>query len=327
MDQYFHQLDINKAQLTSDGKWTYITIQLAGQGADGKMSGMYGVEFDLNVDGRGEVLVVATDPGASWSTDGTGAWTDPNHDVGGQHPIRSDAPITGDGYETRVFNQGVGADPDLAWARLSPADPKSVQIAIKPALINDDGSYTWGAWAMDATTFNPAWFDYNDHFTQADAGSPLVELTQFYPLKDFAKVDNTCRWAVGFTPVGTEPGICPVPATPTPVPSVTPTPEATLIGMVYHDFNRDGMWNGSDYIYPGVTVEIRSGSCAAPGGVVTTAVTNSTGWYLAHVSPGSFCVKVPAYPPDANQGSGPVNVTVNAGGTRRADFRFWYIIY
>jgi hypothetical protein len=330
MDQYFPQLDITQTQLASDGKWIYVTIQLVGRGSDGAMTGLYGAEFDLNVDGRGEVLVMASNPGASWSSDGVSVWTDSNHDVGWQHPIVSDAPMNGDGYETQTFNQGVGADPDAAWARLSPGDSKSVQIAIKLNLINNVDAYTWGAWAMNASSFKPAWFDYNDHFTLAEAGSPLAELTQYYPLKAFYEADNTCRWAVGFKPVGTDPGICPIPATatPTPRPSATPTPQVSkIIGMVYHDFKQDGIFNGSDYYYKGVTVRIRSGSCAAPGGVVTTAVVSSIGWYQAQVSPGSFCVDVPTTPPDANKGSGKANVTVTAGGTRRVDFRFWEVIY
>jgi hypothetical protein len=32
-------------------------------------------------------------------------------------------------------------------------------------------------------------------------------------------------------------------------------------------------------------------------------------------------------PPDANRGTNPVEVTVGSGGTGRADFRFWYLIF
>ena len=57
---------------------------------------------------------------------------------------------------------------------------------------------------------NPAWFDYNDHFTHAIAGSPMIELANYYPLKEFWGWDNTCRWIVGKqVPLGTEPGLCP----------------------------------------------------------------------------------------------------------------------
>ncbi len=222
MDKYYPDLDITRARLFRDDQWVYVNINLVGQNPAGGLLGDYGVELDLNVDGRGDVLVMAAKPGAKWSTEGVRAWTDPNHDVGGAHPIQSDPPANTDGYEKIVFDQGVGTDPDAAWARISPSDPNSVQIAFKRGLINDSNHFTWGAWAMSESMFNPAWFDYNDHFTAAEAGSPLTELTQYYPLKAFAEVDNTCRWAVGFTPTGSEPGICPVPATPTPPPSPTP---------------------------------------------------------------------------------------------------------
>ncbi|MGA2505322.1 MAG: hypothetical protein ABSG01_14655 [Anaerolineales bacterium] len=327
MDTYFPDLDITRARLFQDSQWTYISIYVVGPNPAGGMPGDYGVEVDLNMDGRGDVLVMAANPGTAWSTDGVGAWLDKNHDVGSTHPIQSDPPATTDGYETQVFNSGVGADPDTAWARISPSDPNIVQIAFKSSLINDNDKFMWGAWTMNASMFNPGWFDYNDHFTNAEAGSPLVELTQYYPIKALAEVDNTCRWAVGFVPTGDEPGVCPVPATPTPEPTETPIPVATITGLVYHDFNRDGMFNGADYYYPGVSVEIRSGTCAAPGGVVATVTVMSTGWYIAKIMPGTFCVNVPVYPPDSNQGSGPVTVTVNPDGTRRADFRFWLIIY
>jgi hypothetical protein len=78
---------------------------------------------------------------------------------------------------------------------------------------------------MEAGQFHADWFDYNDHFSQAQAGSPLGGSAN-YPLKAFFEVDNTCRWVVGFTPTGNEPGICPV-AQPTPtftlMPTLTPT--------------------------------------------------------------------------------------------------------
>jgi hypothetical protein len=315
MDQYFPQLDISKASLTSDGKWTYINIQLIGQGSDGKMTGMYGVEFDLNVDGRGDVLVMANNPGASWSTDGVGAWTDPNHDVGGQHPVASDAPITGDGYETQVFNSGVGKDPDIAWARISPTDPKSVQIAIKPALINDDGSYAWGVWTMNASMFNPAWFDYNDHFTLADAGSPLVELTQYYPPKAFYEADNTCRWAVGFKPIGNEPGICPVPATPTPI------RPGTVSGTVYDNGINGGLAKiASSIPRSGIPVSIRSGSCSGSGASVGNTTTNATGYYSFSVPAGSYCVEATL----SYTHTGPQSVTVANGGAVSGVNFFYY---
>ena len=158
-----------------------MSIYIVGPNPAGGMPGDYGVEVDMNVDGRGDVLVMAAKPGTAWSTDGVKAWLDRNHDVGGAHPIQSDPPANTDGYETMVFDAGVGTDPDTAWARISPADPNIVQIAFKSTLINDADNFTWGAWAMNDSMLNPAWFDYNDHFTNAEAGSPLVRTDPVLP--------------------------------------------------------------------------------------------------------------------------------------------------
>jgi hypothetical protein len=233
MNTYFPDLDIKQTYLSRDATWTYVTISLVGQSAQGGLPGDYGLEIDVNRDGRGEFLIMAAAPGASWSTDGVQVWQDKNGDVGGATPIQSDPPPqTGDSYETVLFNAGQGADPDLAWARVSPTNPASVQIAFKRSLFNDANPYMWGAWAMDASMLHPDWFDYNDHFTLTQAGSPLQGSAD-YPLKALYEVDNTCRWAVGFTPTGNEPGICPViQPTATPIPTFTPTRTPTKVSCI-----------------------------------------------------------------------------------------------
>jgi len=72
-------------------------------------------------------------------------------------------------------------------------------------MLGDPLSYAMGAWA--GTNVDPALFDYHDHMTHAQAGSPLPELFVF-PLKDMAEIDNTCRLAVAFTPTTKIPGLC-----------------------------------------------------------------------------------------------------------------------
>jgi hypothetical protein len=274
------------------------------------------------VDGRGDALVMAAKPGATWSTYGVQAWLDKNHDVGASHPIQSDPPGNTSGYETIIFDSGDGADPDTAWARISPSDPKVVQIAFKNTLLNGSDKFTWGAWAMDASMLNPGWFDYNDHFTAAEAGSPLIELTQYYPIKALAEVDNTCRWAVGFTPTGSEPGICPVPATPTPI------LPGTITGIVYYDFNTNSVYdNPPDYPIKSATVRLRSGNCASPGSVIGTTSTNSTGEYFFSEKAGKYCVDVNPDPAISwNIKSTPVTVTVTSGFGVTADFWYGYQI-
>jgi hypothetical protein len=263
----------------------FVAISLVGPNPAGGLLGDYGVELDLNSDGRGDKLLMASRSGAAWSTDSVRVWTDANHDVGSVIPVQPDAPANTDGYETLVFDSGVGTDPDAAWARVSPADPNIIQIAFKRALVNNNGHFLWGAWAMSDSMLNPAWFDYNDHFTVDQAGSPLIEMTQIYPIKSLAQIDNTCRWGFGFVPTGNEPGVCPLPVTP------TPTRPGSISGVVYH--NKYFLtYPPADNMIPGATIRVRSGSCGSPGGVVTTTTTNGVGFYSVSVSPGTYCVDV-----------------------------------
>jgi hypothetical protein len=285
MDTYYPDLDITRARMYRDDTWIFVTISLVGPNPAGGLLGDYGVELDLNSDGRGDTLLMASKSGAAWSTDGMRVWTDANHDVGSVIPVQPDAPANTDGYETLVFDSGVGTDPDAAWARVSPADPNIIQIAFKRALVNNNGHFLWGAWAMSDSMLNPAWFDYNDHFTVDQAGSPLIEMTQIYPIKSLAQIDNTCRWGFGFVPTGNEPGVCPLPVTP------TPTRPGSISGVVYH--NKYFLtYPPADNMIPGATIRVRSGSCGSPGGVVTTTTTNGVGFYSVSVSPGTYCVDV-----------------------------------
>jgi hypothetical protein len=310
MDTYFPDLDIKHTRLFADSTWIYVMIDLVGAGSGGGLSGNYGVEVDLNIDGRGDVLVLASNPQASWTTDGVRAWLDNNHDVGGAHPLQSDAPVSGDGFETQVFDQGHAPypDPDTAWARVAPSNPASVQIAFKKALISNDGMFTWGAWA-DKGVFNPAWYDYNDHFTHADAGSPLSELSQYYPLKALFELDNTCRWGVGFTPTGSEPGVCPVPPTPTPI------VPGNIFGTVFVETNGDLILDGSSTLIGGANVRVRAGSCGSPGAVVTNGTTNGAGHYTVTVNPGTYCVDASPDPVTYSSKTPPQTVVVPNGAT------------
>jgi hypothetical protein len=323
MDAYFPQLDIIDARLTSDANWFYVTIKVVGKDANNSLSGDYGIELDLNRDGRGDFLIMASAPKPTWSTDGVRVWQDTNGDVGGKNPIKSDNPVTTlNGYDIMVFNQGVGTDPDAAWAQISPLDSNSVQIAFKRTLINNASVFLWGAWAMSDSSLNPAAFDNNDAFTMDQAGSPLTEQGSYYPVKSLAEMDNTCRWTVGYTPAGTEPGLCPLPA-PTPTPK--PILPGHISGIVFYDVNWNGKFDGTDTGYSFVTVRVRVGSCGAPGGTVGTTITDDSGKYSISVSAGNYCVDVPT-PPGGNTGGAPVNVTVSEGGSAEADFGYYYYL-
>jgi hypothetical protein len=55
--EYLPQIDIVGMSMTQDENWYYVQIKVVGADpATGELSGLYGVEFDLNVDGKTESL-------------------------------------------------------------------------------------------------------------------------------------------------------------------------------------------------------------------------------------------------------------------------------
>ncbi len=210
---YLPNVDIVTFQLSLDDAWYYVFVTLIGTNPNDPINIDYGVEINKNRDGFGDTLIWAQPPyTTTWSTNGLKVYTDPNHDTGGASPVKSDAkpgvPYPGDGYETVIFNQGQGADPDLAWVRIDPQNSSIVEFAFKTTLAGK--SFMWGAWA-DAGLKDPTKFNYNDRFTEAEAGSPIAA-SIYYPIKSIYAVDNTCGAAVGFKPTGYEPHLCSITA-------------------------------------------------------------------------------------------------------------------
>ena len=203
---YFGDLDIVRVDLDAKSPWFYMTFILAD---DLREEGTihYGVELDLIANGRGDFLIwAALPPDSEWTTDGVQVLEDTDRDVGGIYPAFMNDPDPNlNGYETIVFNGGVGDDPDLAWVRRDPEVLNQVQIAFKESIPGPLG-FLWSAWA-DGGLKDPGQFEYNDQYTFEEAGSP-TDGEIFYPLKMVALVDSTCRSWFGMTPVGYEPGLC-----------------------------------------------------------------------------------------------------------------------
>lgn len=209
MDTYAPFVDITEASFyASDPQWFYATVTLADTDANKALTGKYGLELDLNQDGRGDILILIDHPAAAeWSTDGVQVFKDGNGDVGGARAFVADSSgASGDGYETVLFDKGQGNDPDLAWARVSAANPRSFDVAFKQSLLGGEKTYMVGVVA--GTELDPALFDYVDHFTHEQAGAALKSLTAYYPIKAVADMDNTCRQAIGFTTSSNIPGAC-----------------------------------------------------------------------------------------------------------------------
>lgn len=279
-------VDIVRAELDITSPWVYLTIFLE-DAPPADSEAWYAMEVDLDMDGRGNVLVAAQlPPDSTWTTDGVRVFKDENFDVGGASVMQNDSPPqAGDGYETMVFDQGIGDDPDAAWVRMAPGHADRVQLGYKYSLLGSDGEFMWGAWT-DGGLQEAGWFDYHDHFTHAQAGSPLTESSN-YPLGEMDSMDNTCRWTYGFQPTEPLPGLCPLPTTPTPTPTPPPTPTdpppVTISGRVYNVSGPTG--------FSGVTVHLWKDSCGGSGHQTTS--TNSSGWYTFDNLPaGTYCVKV-----------------------------------
>jgi hypothetical protein len=319
MDQYFPDLDITQAGLWRSGNWIYVTISLAGTPRGSLISGSYGVEIDVDADGRGDFLVIASQPGLMWSVEGVSIWRDANRDVGGSLAVRADGSHTGDGFEQQLFDSGKGYDTDAAWARVNPNDFSSIQIAFKKAVIDNDRAFLWSAWAQDK--LQPSLFDYNDHFTLAEAGSPLPSQTNAYPLNKLAKVDNTCRWAVGFTPTGAEPGLCPL--------SILPpggVTETYIHGLVWYDRNSNLYQDPGEPGFENIELNLTEGACGKGGKIVLSVLTAINGTYeIRGVAAGTYCLQVVGPTPPGTKpvkGSGPQTITLTAGREVKINFAY-----
>ncbi len=272
--EYQAHLDMTRVEYAVGAPWIYFTLFVEGLPPQGSVA-IYAIEIDMDKDGRGDWLIAGeAPPDSNWTSDGVRAYRDTNNDVGASRPMLSDAPFTtGTGYDELVFDEGYSPDPDAAWIRRAPSGASEIDLAIKNSLIGQYGEFLWGAWT-DEGVQNPAWADYHDRFTLTEAGSPANDSSN-YPLKAVSKVDSTCRWGAGFTPDADDPGVCPVPPTPTPPPSGSISGRVTNLGGGF----KDGK------------VKLGTGSCSSSG--YKTSSLNSDGYYEFDGLPaGTYCVTV-----------------------------------
>jgi len=219
---YIPDLDIVTYTVAGDSNWWYVSVELIGGDPNNSMGINYGVELDIDHDGFGDYLIWAHPPyTATWDTSPVQIYQDKNHNTGGLSGEKSDAPINTDGYETLIFNGGVGdTDADMAWVRVNAGSEATVQFAFKKSW---SGSVFMLGVVADAGLKDSTKLDYVDRFQEVEAGSPIKD-KQYYPLKALFAVDNACREAFGFDPTGYEPQLCPR-AEPTKQPK-TPEPGA-----------------------------------------------------------------------------------------------------
>jgi hypothetical protein len=210
---YQPDLDIYSVDFAADDEFYYFTINLNGMSLDGSgLNGIYGIEFDTSLDGRGEIIVTTEKTAPVWDFESVSVFVDINGDVGGPKPIIADAGFNGSGYDE--LKQIAGNE--VAFARIDPESETSVQIAVSAAMLGNTSGFAWSAWA-DNGLREFTKFDYNDTMGPSAAGSPFRDDPN-YPIKELYSLDNTCRLAYG--DVGPEyaiPGLC-IALAPTPKP-------------------------------------------------------------------------------------------------------------
>lgn len=210
MDTYFPEIDIVDTMVYQDETWIYGKITVKGNETQ-TLNGKYALELDLDLDGKGDWLVIANSPTSTdWSVAGVQVYQDENHGVGDLSAMYTDENAAStDGFEKLVFDQGQGEDADSAWVRISPSDLNTIEISVKRSVLGNPEKYLINMWAGHSL-LTPGLFDINDHFTHEQAGEADPGLEIFYPIKEVAEIDNSCRMAVGFQPTGFEPGLCEV---------------------------------------------------------------------------------------------------------------------
>jgi hypothetical protein len=203
---YIPDMDIATYSVRIAEDWIYVSIGLIGKEPNNEIGIHYGVELDTNGDGFGDYLIWSNPPYTpEWSTEGVQVFADKNRDTGGLSAALSDAPIDSDGYETKIFDSGIGDDPDLAWIRAYAGRQASIQFAFKESLAGN--SFLLGV-LSDAGLKDVSQMYYNDRFLEVEAGSP-EKSEKYYPLKALYGFDNACREAFNYDETGFEPQLCP----------------------------------------------------------------------------------------------------------------------
>ena len=200
--EYQPDLNILTVAISGDEAFFYFTIALDGVNPNSKtLTGIYGIEFDRTQTGRGDLLILTTNPSIEWSMENVVVYLNEEATVGGEKPIVAEA-----GYEEAGYTSiAEMKEEKVAWARIDPENPSGVQIAISMDLL-DTEEFMWGAWA-DGGIQDPALFDYDDHFGPSEAGSPIITEDD-YPIKAVYSVDNTCRLPHEIDDTSGIPGTC-----------------------------------------------------------------------------------------------------------------------
>jgi hypothetical protein len=167
-NEYLPYLDIGTSKMGGNTKWLFAQINVYDDSQPTVAGDIYYFfKIDINMDGRNSnVILIGVKnlpmEAVNWTTNGVYAWRDV------------------DGTVSTIFDQGVGADPDLIWARRS---PKAIEFAFKPDILNGPIRFAWWAWSYQGT------------LTPTDLALSVRQ-------PDVYQIDNTCAWGFNVRLIG-----------------------------------------------------------------------------------------------------------------------------
>ena len=196
--------DIISSDSVDESEFFYFFVGLNGGNEEGKLSGVYGVELDVDGDRRGDFLVLAKDnEDFEWHSEGVFLYEDVNDDVGGIVEVYPDDSSMGkDGFETVVIAESAGV-----WVRKSSKLPYALEFAVKKDLFNERPvDMIWKAWALTDYDLRFA-FDFNDDtdFVPNDLG--MTEDDAFIA-PELMTMDSSCRFLMFNFTGGSYRGYC-----------------------------------------------------------------------------------------------------------------------
>ena len=219
-NDYFAEYDIVESALGGGATWFYYAIKMFDVNQNGDLDGKYGYEIDFDDDERGDFYVKVINPTFPqieqyWTQKDVFMWNDSDEDVGGSFPqIPNDKLPTQNGYDVEFFKLGekipdgptfpYNNDPPYGgpniYARISPSDPRIVEIAIRQSFVGNPS--TAGNLRGWATKGNQAagQFYFNDWYNNAQIGDAYSD-EPHYPPQNFYEGDNSNGIGEGHLPV------------------------------------------------------------------------------------------------------------------------------
>ena len=128
---YKPYVDIVEIKSGEDEKFYYFSIKLNGGDEYDSIGGSYGIEIDVDLDGRGDFLIYSTYQYVKGWGNRVFVYEDFNNDVGGDNPTISESYLkSSDGYEYPIHTNFLEFYNDSVWKQRSPFEDYAIEFAL-----------------------------------------------------------------------------------------------------------------------------------------------------------------------------------------------------